>query len=575
MSFIAELKRRNVFRVAIAYIVLAWIIMQVGDTLAPALRLPESVNSILAFFLILGFPLALFFAWAFELTPEGLKLEKDVDRASSITPNTGRKLDRTIIALLIVALGYFIWQSQIPSSEAPQTVSNDQSIAVLPFENMSSDTEQEYFSDGLSEELLNLLAKIPELRVSSRSSAFSYKGKDFKISEVGRELNVAHVLEGSVRKSGNKVRITAQLIEAETDVHLWSDTWDRTLDDVFAIQDEIAKAVVDELKVHLLGELPKVAATDGEAYSLYLQARYALIQRTYESIARSEELMKQAIEIDANYAPAWAFLAFIYSAQGDVGYRPPDEAYSLGREAVNRALELDPGNGRAHAILSDLLISFAGDFAEGKREMNIALQLDPHDLDTLYNASILEANSGNPEKGLELALDVYERDPLFGPGIVTLMYIHAVLGEFEKATEWALKLKAISPDAYGTSYYLANTYVFRGMYAEALAVAANEKLDGFRYTAQATANFGLGKHHESDEALAALKSIERVGWDYQHVQVHAFRGELDEAFAALERAYELRDSGVQLVLGDPYLENLRSDPRYEAFLERIGIRLYD
>lgn len=575
MSFFAELKRRNVFKVAIAYVVLAWIIMQVGDTLAPALHLPQSVNSILAFFLLLGFPLALFFAWAFELTPEGLKLEKDVDRGASIAPNTGRKLDRTIIALLVVALGYFVWQSQIDPSQPAESASIDQSIAVLPFENMSSDAEQEYFSDGLSEELLNLLAKIPELRVSSRSSAFSYRGKDFKISQIGRELNVAHVLEGSVRKSGNQVRITAQLIEAESDVHLWSQTWDRTLDDVFAIQDEIAKAVVDEMKVHLLGELPQVASTDGEAYSLYLQARYALVQRTYESLERSEELIKQAIEIDASYAPAWAYLAFILSAQGDVGYRPPDEAFRLGKEAVDQALKLDPNNGRAHSIFSDLLISFAAEYTEGKRQLDIALRLDPNDIDTLYNASILETNFGNPERGLELALAMYQRDPVFAPGIVALMYIYEVLGELEKATETALKLQEISPDAYGTSFYLANTYIFRGMFAEGLRIAEKEQLDGFRYTALSAAYYGLGQFQKSDEALAALKAIEREGWDYQYVEAHAFRGELDEAFAALELAYEHGDSGVQLLLGDPYLNNLRSDPRYEEFVERIGIRLYD
>ncbi len=575
MSFFAELKRRNVFRVGLAYVVLAWIILQVGDTLAPALHLPDSVNSILAFFLILGFPLAMFFAWAFELTPEGLKLEKDVNRDTSITPNTGRKLDRTIIALLVVSLGYFIWQSQKAPMAIDEVANNDQSIAVLPFENMSSDAEQEYFSDGLSEELLNLLAKIPELRVSSRSSAFSYKGKDFKISDVGRELNVAHVLEGSVRKSGNKVRITAQLIKAETDVHLWSETWDRELDDVFVIQDEIAKAVVAELKVRLLGELPHVAATDGEAYSLFLQARYTLNQRTFESLSRGEALMKQAIEIDPNYAPAWTYLAIIYSAQGDIGQLPPIDALSLARAAVDKALELDPDYGRAHAILSDLLTSFAMDYEGGKREIDIALALDSSDIETLYNAAIMEANSGNPERGLELALEISERDPLFAPGIVSLMYIYEVLGEFDKATETALRLQEISPDAFGTSYYLANTYIFKGDFEEGLRVAQNEKLDGFRYTAQAAAYFGLGEIQKSDDALAALQAIDRGGWDYQHVQAHAFRGELDEAFAALERAFELRDSGVQLVLGDPYLENLHADPRYEEFVQRIGIRLYE
>jgi TolB-like protein len=575
MSFIAELKRRNVFRVAVAYIVLAWIILQVGDTLAPALHLPETVNSILAFFLILGFPLALFFAWAFELTPDGLKLEKNVDRDSSITPNTGRKLDRTIIALLVVALGYFVWQSQKTTVEPEDLVARDQSIAVLPFENMSSDKEQEYFSDGLSEELLNLLAKIPELKVSSRSSAFSYKGKDFKIPEVGRELNVAYVLEGSVRKSGDKVRITAQLIEAETDVHLWSETWDRTLDDIFVIQDEIAKAVVDELKVRLLGEMPQVMATDGEAYSLILQARYALVQRTFDSLSRAESLIKRAIEIDPDYAPAWTDLAFIYSAQGDIGLTLPNEVLPLARDAVEKSLELDPDYGRAHAQLADILISFGRDYRGGKREIDIALSIDSSDVETIYHAAILEVMIGNAASALTMALDLNERDPLFAPGVVTLLYVYEVLGQFDKAVDTARKLREISPNAFGTSYYLANTLLFAGEFSEALQVIENEKLDGFRYTSQAAAHFAAGNLAESDKALAALLSIERGGWDYQHVQVYAFRGELDKAFAALEKAYEMRDSGVQLILGDPYLENMRIDPRYEEFVQRIGIRLHE
>ena len=315
MSLFAELKRRNVFRVGIAYVVLAWLLLQVGDTLAPALHLPEWINSALAFFLILGFPLAIFFAWAFEMTPEGLKLEKHVDRDASITPVTGRKLDRTIIVMLVAALAYFVWQSQKAPApdEIVETSSGQASIAVLPFENMSSDEEQEYFSDGLTEELLNLLAKISELRVTSRTSAFYYKGKDIKLADVGRELDVDHILEGSVRKSGNRIRITAQLIEVDSDAHLWSETWDRDLDDVFAIQDEIAAKVVEELRVQLLGELPHAVATDGASYSLFLRARHTINQRTHESLARGEELIDQSLEIDPGYAPAWVLKANIYS----------------------------------------------------------------------------------------------------------------------------------------------------------------------------------------------------------------------------------------------------------------------
>jgi len=575
MSLFTELKRRNVFRVGIAYVVLAWIILQVGDTLAPALHLPEWINSALAFFLILGFPLAIFFAWAFEMTPEGLKLEKDVDRESSITPTTGRKLDRTIIVMLVVALGYFIWQSQKAPTvdEVVETVAGQESIAVLPFENMSSDEEQEYFSDGLTEELLNLLAKIPELKVTSRTSAFFYKDKDVKISDVGRELNVDHVLEGSVRKSGKKIRITAQLIEVDTDAHLWSDTWDRDLDDVFVIQDEIAKAVVDELRVQLFGELPHAVQTDGDAYSLFLQARHAINQRTYESLLRGEELVQQAIDIDPNYAPAWVLKAFIHSQQGDVGARLPRDAFPLARAAVDKALELDPDNGAAHALTGDIMISFERDSIGAKAAFERALAIDPNDIDTLYQVGVFYAFTGEFEESIRLAERANELDPLHMPNIATLGYVYNILGRYDEAEEILRKRIEIAPESFGSYAYLSNVYFFKGEYDKALAMLEKERLDGFKYAGLAMVHYAMGNEAASDEALKSLISQVSGGWDYQVVEAHAVRGEIDEAFAAMDAAYENRDTGLQLILGDRYLANLRDDPRYEAMVEKLGLRV--
>jgi TolB-like protein len=268
MSFFNELKRRNVIRVAAAYIIVGWLIMQAGDTLAPALHLPEWVNSLLVFFLLLGFPLALFFAWAFEMTPDGIKKEKEVDRSQSITQVTGQKLNYTIITLLIAALAYFAYDKFLvqPTSKTESTIVveetakpievTEQSIAVLPFVDMSATGDNEYFSDGLTEELLNILAKIKELRVAGRTSSFAFKGKDEDLRSIGEKLNVISILEGSVRKDDkrNRVRITAQLINVEDGYHLWSESYDRQLDDIFAIQDEIAHEVAKALRITLLGE---------------------------------------------------------------------------------------------------------------------------------------------------------------------------------------------------------------------------------------------------------------------------------------------------------------------------------
>jgi len=573
MSFFQELKRRNVFRVAFAYIVLAWILLQVGDTLAPALHLPDWINSAVAFFLILGFPLAIFFAWAFELTPDGLKLEKDVDRDTSITPVTGRKLDRTIIVLLAAGLVYFFWQSRVAPQpdEIVETVAGQESIAVLPFDNMSSDTEQEYFSDGLTEELLNLLAKIPELKVTSRTSAFFYKDKDIRISDIGRELNVDHVLEGSVRKSGKKIRITAQLIEVESDAHLWSETWDRELDDVFVIQDEIARAVVDELRVQLLGELPRAVTTDGDAYSLYLQARHTINQRTYESLLRGEELIKKAIELDPDYAPGWVLKASIHSQQGDVGARLPLVAGPMARAAVDRALELDPDNGAAHALSGDIMVTFEHDFAAAKREFELALAAAPYDVDVMYQAGVYYIFTENVEEGLRLGHLTFERDPLFIPNLALLSYGYNVIGEHEESEKYARRRIEISPNSFGSYSYLAHALTLRGDYEEALEVLEKEGLEGFKLAGQAIVHYLMGNQQASDEALAKLLEVQTGGWDYQVIQVRSVRGEIDEAFAAMDAAYESRDTGLQLILGDRYLANLRGDPRYDAMVEKLGI----
>ena len=263
MSFFEELKRRNVVRVGVVYLIAAWLLAQVADLLLENFNAPDWVIQAILVVLIIGFPLALIFAWAFELTPEGLKKEKDVDRSQSITPVTGRKLDRAIIVILVIALSYFIWESRVQHqhSEAPEQQAvvepapaepSAKSIAVLPFVNMSSDPEQEYFSDGISEEILNSLAKIKELKVAGRTSSFAFKGQNQDLRQIGDTLGVEHILEGSVRKSGAQVRITAQLIQVDDGFHLWSETYDRELTDVFAIQDEIATAILKQLKAALL-----------------------------------------------------------------------------------------------------------------------------------------------------------------------------------------------------------------------------------------------------------------------------------------------------------------------------------
>ncbi len=304
MNFLSEIKRRNVLRMALLYGVTAWLIMQVADVVIGLATLPEWSGQAVLGVLAVGFPIALIFAWIYEITPEGVKLEKEVDRSESITHITGRRMDFVVIAVLAAAVIVFAydkwWLGPNDGFRPPPN-----SIAVLAFANMSPDADQEFFSDGISEELLSLLAKVPELQVISRTSAFSFKDKDVKLTDVARELNVAHILEGSIRWAGDRLRITAQLIDTQSDSHLWSETYDRTLDDIFVIQDEIAAAVVDKLKVTLLGAAPMVDETDPQAYALYLQARFLSRQGTPENWERAIAMFEQVLAIDPGYAPAW------------------------------------------------------------------------------------------------------------------------------------------------------------------------------------------------------------------------------------------------------------------------------
>ena len=336
-----ELKRRNVVRVAIAYAIVAWLLIEIVSTTFPILKLPEWTVTFMTVVLVIGFPVALIFAWAFELTPEGLKKEKDVDRSESITHATARKLDFTIIGVLVIAVGFLLvdkFYFSEGSKVADEVIATERvSIAVLPFVNMSDDPNNEYFSEGISEEILNLLANVPELQVTSRSSAFSFKGQNVDIPTMAATLKVAHVLEGSVRKSGDQLRITAQLIRVANDSHLWSETYDRELRNVFAIQDEIAAAVVDALQITLLGKEPKATETNPEAYALYLQAQHFVRQVSAEGSRQAEKLLMQALAIDPDFAPAWSLLGRVYFSQGALlALRSIDEGSELARHAVQR-----------------------------------------------------------------------------------------------------------------------------------------------------------------------------------------------------------------------------------------------
>ncbi|HKX57182.1 MAG TPA: FlgO family outer membrane protein, partial [Xanthomonadales bacterium] len=423
-------------------------------------------------------PMALIFAWAFELTPEGLKREHEVDRSQSITPQTGRKLDFMIIGILAVALGYFIWESRfdsqttvIPADAGIQQTSSEaidsagdlaneasttsaKSIAVLPFVNMSSDTEQEYFSDGISEEILNSLAKVKELKVAGRTSSFAFKGENQDLRKIGETLGVEHILEGSVRKSGTKVRITAQLIQVEDGFHLWSDSYDRELDDVFVIQDEIASAILEQLKLHLLadGEQVVVASTraDSQAYDLYLLAKQRMYERTGPTIQSAVELLDRAIAIDPEYAPAYAQRAIaellLSEGTGSYGDIPLQQALKNSKELLDKALQLDAELAEGWAALGLYYNNQPVITDQGIEPLRKALELNPNLIDASNWLAITLNAQGKPAEAKAAVEEMVARDPLYRPGVRNMINAYVWFGEYEKAAGFIERVRPLIPN---------------------------------------------------------------------------------------------------------------------------------
>jgi TolB-like protein len=587
MSLFHEHKRRNVFRVAIAYLAVSWVLTEVASTLFPAFGIPDWSFRFVVIMFALGFVPALIISWAYELTPEGLKREKDVVRDASISHVTAKRLDGITIGLIVVALLFIVadrfWlsprlaeQSAAPAVavteqvaiEPETSVESDHSIAVLPFVNMSDDASNEYFSDGISEELLNLLAKIPALRVISRSSAFSFKGKNPKIADVARELNVAHVLEGSVRKAGNQVRITAQLIDARSDMHLWSQTYDRELDDIFAIQDEIAAAVVDALKLTLLGEAPQAEKINAEAYALYLQAMYLDAQGTNESLKKSNAMLKQVLAIAPDFARAWRILSRNYSNQASKLLLPRDEGIALSREALDQALTIDPNFAEAHSSLGWKVMVYDGDLAAAARHFEHALSLEPTNLVVLGNSSSLLAKLGRLDEQIAIREYVVTHDPLdpIDHNNLAVSYLHAERADDVIATIETLLM--LSPERLLAHYYLSLALLQKGENEAALEAIQQEPDEESRLEILVMAYYALGRMAESDVALAEFIEKYEQKAPYYIAAVLAYRGEANLAFAWLDRAVQYNSHGS--ITTEPRFASIHDDPRWLPLLESIG-----
>ena len=497
---------------------------------------------------------------------------------SGVTPVVGGRISRwwvvailVVVAIAVVRLVAFVDRDHTGSelSMFGDEAHAEKTIAVLPFIDLSENKDQEYFSDGISEELLNLLSKIPALRVAARTSSFSFKGENVAVPEIAKKLNVAYVLEGSVRKAGDQVRITAQLIHAADGFHVWSETYDRTLDDIFAIQDDIAADVVKQLELTLLGDAPRTRKTNPEAYAMYLQSVQLSRRTSAETFKQSDELLHRVVTMDSMYAPAWGAMAANYGNRAVSGLMEPEEGFEKARAMNNRAIEIDPRYAPAHAGLGFVAMYGDGDFAAAAKHLEKALEFDPVNGRALGNSATLLNLLGRPREAVAIWEKVTIRDPVninarFNLG-TSLLYA----GKYDEALDAFRTVVTLSPDNGVVHYQMGVALLLKGDGAGALAEFEQEKLEVFKMIGLPMAYHALGRKAESDKALAELIAKYEKDAAGNIAYVYAYRGEADKAFEWLEKERAAGSTFAEIA-SEPMLDNLRTDPRWLPFLRSIG-----
>lgn len=586
MSLFAELKRRNVARIAVLYVVTSWAILRSAGVLFGVLDVPTWAGKLVLVLLVLGFPVALVLSWIYEITPDGLRRFEGAQASGSAAAATRRKLDIAIGVLAAIAIGTIAVDRLMPERAVPVAVpapaapaqdrvtADARSIAVLPFMDMSQSRDQEYFADGLSEELMTVLARIEDLRVVGRTSSFQYKGRDEDLRAIGESLGVAHLLEGSVRKSGDSLRITAQLIRAADGSQLWSEIYDRKVDDIFVLQDEIAAAVAGALKVRLAvpGPAGTRAERDIEAYTRYLQGRYQLELRSRESLDLALAHFKAAIELEPRDALAWVGLSETYTSRASyTSQLSLDEGYRLGREAVERALALDPALAHAHAALGYIQAVYDWNWPAADASIERAIQLAPRDPDILMKAALQDQTMGRFERSIARYRQAIGFDPLRAALSYNLSRVYLVRGQDRDAEALARRVIGMMPSGAGLYVLLAETLLAQGRADEAAGVIAHESDPLWKSYGEAMIEFARGRQAPADAAIEALVAGYGTVAAYQISEVYAFRGERDEAFTWLERAFRQRDGGLAEMLTSRHVALLKSDPRYRAMLARLGL----
>ncbi|MGA9423344.1 MAG: tetratricopeptide repeat protein [Rhodanobacteraceae bacterium] len=582
VGFVAELRRRHVLRAGALYAAATWALAQGIAQLGPSFGAPDWVARWFVIACVIGFPFWLAFAWFYEFTPEGLKRESEIAPSDSITHHTGKKLDFTIIGVLALAVVLLLTDRFVLRHGVNQTapavaaapipdIEKDPSIAVLPFVDMSQGKDQEYFSDGISEELLNLLAKIPKLRVIARTSSFSFKGKDVDIAYIARKLNVAALLEGSVRKSGNTVRITVQLIRASDSSHLWSERYDRTLGDIFKVQDEIAATVVDKLKITLLGAVPTVRPIDPMAYPLILQAKAVATQSSAKGLEQAIALYQQALAIAPDEPRAWSGLGRVYMNQVAFSIRPSKEGTRRAEEALKKAVTLDPDDALTYGLLGFLYSQLQNERAAAAPFYEKALALDPRNAHIIGGVGIFLENLGRLEEASKLLEYEVSHDPANPNSYSNLGSVYYYAGRWDEAITTGRTVLALSQgyaqmhSSIGIAMLLA-----KGDPAEALKEMQAEPEDLAKRTGMVMALHTLGRKAEADAAMSALIAQHANDGSVFIANACAWRGEVDRAFEWLDKAISTQDPSLASIHLEPLFASLHNDPRWLPLLRTLG-----
>jgi len=579
-TFLAELKRRHVYRVAIAYGVVAWLLIQVATQVFPFFEIPNWVVRLVVLVSVLGFPISLIIAWAFEMTPQGMKREEEIAPNEYIPHWSTRKFAALIVTIAMLATGVLMFQlvRSKPTSPAQITAAampSQKSIAVLPLLNESGDPGDEYFSDGLSEELIAALAQVRGLKVIGRSSSFRFKDKKEESKAIGEKLGVSTLLEGTVRKQGDQVRIVAELINAADGSELWSRTFDRELKDIFAVQSEIAMAVATSLELTVLGANEKsaqnAATKSVEAHNAYLQGHFYFERRNLEDYRKSVGFFDQAIHLDPGYALAYAERSEAWAWIGDLSSEKQKEAWAAAGTDAEKAVAIDPHLAEAHAALGWVRFFIEWKFAEGLAELGRAQELSPWNPTANDLMARVVVYLGQFQEAEKLARQAIELDPLGYQARTSLARVLSAEGKLDEAEAAGRKGVELQPTAAGCRRWQVFAAIQRGNGSAALREAQLEPNEGYRRFELALAHYTRGDQSAADAALAELIAKDRNFLAYQIAEVYAWRGEKDKAFEWLQISLNDHDTGTLSLLIDPLMRGLSDDVRYDGLLAKIGL----